>query len=60
MQGGDGINLSVQNDALLLKQLDKFYRKENIQWVRLIWNKYYRDVVPHLAREKAPFGRKTF
>jgi hypothetical protein len=29
-KGGLGvINLSVQNDALLLKQLDNFYRKEN-------------------------------
>jgi hypothetical protein len=31
-KGGLGvINLSIQNDALLLKQLDKFYCKENIQ-----------------------------
>jgi hypothetical protein len=30
-KGGLGvINLNIQNDALLLKQLDKFYRKENI------------------------------
>jgi hypothetical protein len=36
-KGGLGaINLSIQNDALLLKQLDKFYRKENIQSVALI------------------------
>jgi retron-type reverse transcriptase len=46
------INLSVQNDALLLKQLDKFYRKENIQWVKLIWQKHYPDGVPHVRREK--------
>jgi hypothetical protein len=39
-KGGLGvINLSIQNDALLLKQLDKFYRKESIQWVALIWQK---------------------
>jgi hypothetical protein len=36
-KGGLGvINLSVQNDALLLKQLDKFYKHEKIQWVSLI------------------------
>lgn len=52
------INLSLQNDALLLKQLDKFYRKENIQSVSLIWEKYYPDGVPHLAREKGSFWWK--
>jgi hypothetical protein len=55
-KGGLGvINLSFQNDAFLLKQLDKFYRKENIQWVALIWQKYYNNIVPHLAREKGSF-----
>jgi hypothetical protein len=49
------VNLSVQNNALLLKQLDKFYRKANVQWVRLIWQKYYQNAVPHLAREKGSF-----
>ena len=58
-KGGLGvINLSLQNDALLLKQLDKFYTKENIQWVNLIWGKYYRAGVPHLAREKGSFWWK--
>jgi hypothetical protein len=44
--------LSVQNDGLLLKHLDKFNKKENVQWVKLIWDKYYADLVPHLAKEK--------
>jgi hypothetical protein len=58
-KGGLGaINLSMQNDALLLKQLEKFYRKENLQWVNLIWHKYYSDSVPHLAREKGSFWWK--
>jgi hypothetical protein len=49
-KGGLGvINLTIQNDALLLKQLDKFYKKENVQWVNLIWQKYYPSTVPHLA-----------
>jgi hypothetical protein len=57
--GGLGvINLSIQNDALLLKELDKFYRKENIQWVALIWQKYCSNTVPHLAREKGSFWWK--
>jgi hypothetical protein len=37
-------------NALLLKHLHKFY-KENIPWVQLIWHKYYRNKVPHAARE---------
>jgi hypothetical protein len=58
-KGGLGvINLSVQNDALLLKHLDKFYRKENVQWVKLIWDKYYENFVPHLSREKGSFWWK--
>ena len=36
-KGGLGIiNLSLQNEALLLKHLDKFYKKEDIQLVKLI------------------------
>jgi hypothetical protein len=51
-------NLSIQNDALLLKHLDKFYRKADIQWVKLIWRKFYADTVPHLAKEKGSFWWK--
>jgi hypothetical protein len=55
-KGGLGvINLSVQNDALLLKHLDKFYRKIKVPWDRLIWDKYYSNLVPHLAKEKGSF-----
>jgi hypothetical protein len=55
-KGGLGvINLSVQNDALLLKPLDKFYKKANVPWVRLIWDKYYSNVVPHLVKGKGSF-----
>jgi hypothetical protein len=58
-KGGLGIiNLSIQNDALLLKQLDKFYCKKNIQWVALIWQKYYSNTAPHLTREKGSFWWK--
>ena len=46
------INLTLQNEALLLKQLDKFYKKKCVQWVKLIWNKYYKEGVPHLRCEK--------
>jgi hypothetical protein len=43
-KGGPGIvNLRLQNDALLMKHLNKFYNKANIPCVRLVWNKYYTN-----------------
>jgi hypothetical protein len=36
-KGGLGIiNLRSQNDALLLKHLDKFYNKKDIPWVNMV------------------------
>ena len=41
-QGGLGVmNIFVQNQVLLLKNLHKFYNRENIPWVNLIWEAYY-------------------
>jgi hypothetical protein len=58
-KGGLGvINLSIQNDALLLKQLHKFYSKADTQWVAFIWQKYYSNTIPHLTREKGSFWWK--
>jgi hypothetical protein len=40
-QGGLGIlNMEIQNKALLLKQLHKFYSNADILWVKLIWSLY--------------------
>ena len=51
-KGGLGVlNLQLQNNALLLKSLDKFYNKIEIPWVQLVWWKYYQGKVPHAARE---------
>lgn len=45
--GGLGvINLQIQNQALLVKHLHKFYNKADIPWVSLIWDSYYHGVVP--------------
>jgi hypothetical protein len=50
-KGGLGIvNFSKKNDALLLKQLDKFYNKSGVPWVQLIWYSYYTSAVPHAER----------
>jgi hypothetical protein len=58
-KGGLGvINLKVQNDALLLKQLNKFYNKADIPWVQIVWHRYYRNRVPHATREMGSFWWK--
>ena len=58
-KGGLGVlNLRLQNDALLLKQLHKFYSKKDIPWVTLIWNRYYTSKVPHASLEVGSFQWK--
>jgi hypothetical protein len=47
-KGGLGIlNLKLQNEALLLKYIHKFYNKFDTPWVHLLWNTYYQGRVPH-------------
>ena len=49
-KGGLGVlNLKVQNDALLLKLLHKFYNHLDIPWVSLIWKTYYVATIPHAS-----------
>jgi hypothetical protein len=58
-KGGLGVlNLKLQNDALLLKHLHKFYNRESLPWVDLVWFKYYHNKVPHVAREVSSFWWK--
>lgn len=46
--GGLGVlNLKLQNDAMLLKMLHKFYNRKDISWVALIWNTHYGEAIPH-------------
>lgn len=33
--------MEKQNEALLLKNLDKFFNKKDISWVSLVWEKFY-------------------
>jgi len=60
VKGGLGVqNLRLQNDALLLKQLTKFYNKKDIPWVQQVWFKYYPNgKVPHATRETGSFWWK--
>jgi hypothetical protein len=48
-KGGLGIiNLQIQNSALLLKHLHKFYNHEDIPWVHFVRDAYYYQSVPHV------------
>jgi hypothetical protein len=59
-KGGLGvINLKLQNDALLLKHLHKFYNQADIPWIKPIWFKYYEQKIPHASREVGSFWRKV-
>jgi len=49
------INLRLQNDALLLKHLHKFYNQADLPWVQLVWYRYYQNKVPHATRELGSF-----
>lgn len=43
-QGGLGVmDIFVQNKALLMKNLHKFYNRADIPWVHLIWETYYSN-----------------
>jgi hypothetical protein len=56
-KGGMGIiNLRTQNQALLIKHLDKFYNRRDILWVNMIWSSHYPNgEVPHATKEKGSF-----
>jgi hypothetical protein len=57
IRGGLGLkNLRVMNEALLIKHLHKFYNKEDIPSVQLIWNTHYADgQIPHASSDKGSF-----
>lgn len=58
-KGGLGVkDLYIQNDALLLNHLVKFYNKAEVPWVQLIWDTYYQHKVPHLTPAKGSFWWK--
>jgi hypothetical protein len=51
------INFEVQNKALLLKQLHKFYTKEDVPWVKLVWSLslYSAEAAPHAQKRRGSF-----
>jgi len=55
-EGGLGvIDLKVQNEALLLKNLHKFFNRLDIPWVHLIWEKHYQNDKLPSAIKKGSF-----
>ncbi|XP_073363092.1 uncharacterized protein [Aegilops tauschii subsp. strangulata] len=58
-KGGLGVlDLKIQNQGLLLKQLHKFYNHRDIPWVDLVWNTYYDGLVPHASGSCGSFWWK--
>jgi hypothetical protein len=55
-KGGLGIkNLEIHNQALLLKQLHKFYSKHDTPWVKLVWSIYSPEAAPHAQTVRGSF-----
>ena len=59
LKGGLGVkDLYLQNEALLIKHLAKFYNKANIPWISLVWEAYYQQKVTHLTAARGSFWWK--
>jgi hypothetical protein len=59
-EGGLGVlDLKAQNEALMLKNLHKFFNKVDVPWVQLVWEKYCRNgkLLDHTKR--GSFGGVT-
>jgi hypothetical protein len=55
-KGGLGvINLEIQNDALLLKHLFKFFNHAETPWVQMTWQAYYQNISPQVAGKVGSF-----
>jgi hypothetical protein len=55
--GGLGVlDLKIQNKALQIKNLYKFYNKQDIPWVNLVWQAYYQHgAVPIASNSRGSF-----
>ena len=40
----------MQNEALLIKHLFKFFNKKDVSWVNLIWDSYYHSSPPQVTQ----------
>lgn len=53
------IDIRKQNEALLLKNLHKFFNRLDIPWVSLVWEKHYRNGKLPNHMKKDSFGGET-
>jgi hypothetical protein len=53
--GLGGINLEIQNDALLMKHLFKFFSHHETPWVNMVWQAYYQNPVPQATSPVGSF-----
>jgi hypothetical protein len=61
MKGGLGvIKLRLQNEALLMKNLDKSFSKADLPWVKLVWSQYYGNGRLPGSTRKGSFGLAVF
>lgn len=60
-EGGLGVlDLQKQNEALLMKNLDKFMNRRDIPWVTMVWEKHYPNgKLPGNTKKKGLSGGKT-
>jgi len=59
--GLEVLNLQTQNEALLLKNLHKFYNRLDIPWVNLIWERHYSSgALPNSSNRVGSFWWKDF
>jgi hypothetical protein len=61
-RGGLGvINLRYQNQGLLMKNLYKFYNKQDVPWVDLVWKSYYNNnTIPQGSSPKGSFWWRDY
>jgi hypothetical protein len=53
------LDLRLQNKALLIKNLHKFFNQKDIPWVKLIWQAYYSNgLLPQFGNSKGSFWWK--
>jgi hypothetical protein len=56
--GGLGVlNMEIHNKGLLMKQLHKFFSKEDVPWVSLVWS-LYAPGAPHAQSSRGSFWWK--
>jgi hypothetical protein len=53
------LDIGKQNEALLLRNLHKFFNRLYIPWVNLVWEKHYKNGKLPSHIKKGPFGGGT-